>query len=149
MSMSRGGAGDPVRPADGVRRAHPVWWVIAAGLLLNAAGQFIRTDGSVASPAWAQVSPGGGGQRGVFAFSGQLASGVYGVYMVDVDSMTMWCYEYQKERGCMRLAAARSWKYDRYLEQHNVCDITPADVERLIEDQRAYHLQNAENGGNK
>ena len=82
--------------------------------------------------------PIGGGSRGVFAFSGQLASGAFGVYMVDVDSMTIWCYEYQKERGCMRLAAARSWKYDRYLEQFNVCDITPADVERLIEDQRAY-----------
>ncbi|MCC7292632.1 MAG: hypothetical protein IT449_11285 [Phycisphaerales bacterium] len=119
------------------QRPHPVFWVIATALSIIAVTLLARGGGGPSAPAWAQPLT-GGGSRGVFAFSGQLASGAFGVYMVDVDSMTIWCYEYQKERGCMRLAAARSWKYDRYLEQFNVCDITPADVERLIEDQRAY-----------
>lgn len=124
-------------------RPHPVFWVIAVALAVIAVCELGRAS-SYGPIALGQVGSGGGGQRGVFAFSGQLSSGSYGVYMIDVDSMTIWCYEYQKDRGCMRLAAARSWKYDRYLEQHNVCDITPADVERLIEDQRAYRQQAGE-----
>lgn len=117
--------------------------MIATALSIIAVALLARGGGGPSVPAWAQPLT-GGGSRGVFAFSGQLASGAFGVYMVDVDSMTIWCYEYQKERGCMRLAAARSWKYDRYLEQFNVCDITPADVERLIEDQRAYKQSDGE-----
>lgn len=135
---ANGWSGTGVRP-----RPHPVFWLIAGALSVIAVCEMSRAGGA-GTMALGQVGSGGGGQRGVFAFSGQLSSGSYGVYMVDVDSMTIWCYEYQKERGCMRLAAARSWKYDRYLEQHNVCDITPADVERLIEDQRAYRQQAGE-----
>lgn len=124
-------------------RSHPVLWIIAVALSVIAVCEVGRLGGS-AQLALGQVGSGGGGQRGVFAFSGQISAGTYGVYMVDVDSMTLWCYEYQKERGCLRLAAARSWKYDRYLEQHNACDVTPADVERLIEEQRAYRQQAGE-----
>ena len=45
--------------------------------------------------------------------------------MMDVDAATIWCYEYQDEKNCMRLAGARSWKYDRFLENYNVCDVPP------------------------
>ena len=75
-----------------------------------------RTDG----PRFEDVAMGqpvsSGGARGVFAFSGQLSKGTYGLYMVDMDSMTIWVYEYLSQKGCLRLAAARTWRYDRYLE---------------------------------
>ena len=85
-----------------------------------------------------------GSSRGVFAFSGQLSKGTYGIYMVDVDTMTTWVYEYVAQKGCLRLAAARTWRYDRYLENHNLCGLPPEDVEQLIDDQRQYRLQQTE-----
>ncbi len=58
--------------------------------------------------------------------------------------MTIWAYEYLAQKGCLRLAAARTWRYDRYLENHNVCDLPPEAVEQLIEAQREYRLRAAE-----
>ncbi len=80
----------------------------------------------------------------MFAFSGQLSKSTYGVYVVDVDAMTMWTYEYLPQKGCLRLAAARTWRYDRYLENYNVCDLPPEAVEKMIEDQRQYRLHSSE-----
>lgn len=126
---------------------HPVYWVIAAALVVIATTLVVRPSGtggfSFSDPAFAQpVSS--GGARGIFAFSGQLSKGTYGVYLVDVDAMTMWVYEYLPQKGCMRLAAARTWRYDRYLENHNLCDLPPDVVEQMIEDQRRYRLETSE-----
>jgi len=85
-----------------------------------------------------------GGARGLFAFSGQLSKNSYGIYMVDVDAMTLWAYEYQPQKECLRLAAARTWRYDRYLENHNGCDLPPEAVEKMIEDQRQFRLDESE-----
>ncbi len=85
-----------------------------------------------------------GGARGVFAFSGQFSKSTYGVYVVDVDAMTIWSYEQQPQKGCLRLASARTWRYDRYLESYNICDLPPNVVEQMVEDQRKYRLQASE-----
>lgn len=65
--------------------------------------------------------------------------------MVDTDAMTIWAYEYLSQKGCLRLAGARSWRYDRYLENHNICDLPPEAVEKMVEEQRQYRLQSSEN----
>ena len=134
---------------DGVPRGgrtvpHPVFWVIAVALVVIATTLVTRPDGlSVANLAWAQPTS-SGGARGVFAFSAQLSKGTYGVYMVDVDAMTTWVYEYLPQKGCLRLAAARTWRYDRYLESHNLCDLPPDVVEQMVEDQRTYRLEKSQ-----
>ncbi len=131
-------------PRGGRAVPHPVFWVIAAALVVIATTLVVRSDGaSVGSLAWAQPTA-SGGARGVFAFSGQLSKGTYGVYMVDVDAMTTWVYEYLPQKGCLRLAAARTWRYDRYLESHNLCDLPPDVVEQMVEDQRTYRLEKSE-----
>ncbi len=129
---------------------HPVFWVIAAALVVMATALASRSDRSAGGGtpaeggvAWGQAVT-GGGARGVFAFSGQLSRGTYGVYMVDVDAMTIWVYEYLPQKGCLRLAAARTWRYDRYLENHNICDLPPGIVERMVEEQRQYRRQSSE-----
>ncbi len=129
---------------DGPSRAHPVFWVIAAALTVIATAEVLRWDAPIISPATAQPVT-SGGARGLFAFSGQLSKSAYGVYMVDMDTMTLWVYEYLPQRGCMRLAAARTWRYDRYLENHNACgDLLPEAVEQLIENQRLDKRQRQE-----
>lgn len=102
-----------------------------------------RRDLAMTDLAFGQL-PTSGGMRGVFAFSGQLSKGTYGVYMVDTDSMTIWAYEYLAQKGCLRLAGARTWRYDRYLENYNGCDLPPEDVEDLVEEQRQNRLQSTE-----
>jgi len=132
---------------DGRTSPHPVYWVIAAALVVIATALVVRPAGStgfeMANPAFAQAVT-SGGARGIFAFSGQLSKGTYGVYMMDVDAMTVWVYEYLPQKGCLRLAAARTWRYDRYLENHNLCDLPPDVVEQMIEDQRRYRLESSE-----
>ena len=130
--------------AVGRRAPHPVFWVIAVALVALAVGQFIRPGaGGVPWPveqAFGQpVSS--GGARGVFAFTGQLSKNTFGVYVVDVDAMTLWAYEYLPQKSCLRLAAARTWRYDRYLENYNICDLPPDAVEKMIEDQRQYRME--------
>ena len=116
---------------------HPVFWVIAASLVVIAVALVARP---IAPAAYAQTTN-SGGSRGVFAFSGQLSKGTYGVYMVDVDKMTIWAYAYDQQKGCLRLAAARLWEYDRFLENHNICDLPPEVVKDMIDQQRQYKLE--------
>jgi hypothetical protein len=142
---------DPTEENGTVKRTrppspHPVFWVIATALVVIAVTLLVRTDGiPIGHMAFGQGGPGtGAGARGVFAFSGQLSKGTYGVYLVDTDAMTMWVYEYLAQKGCLRLAAARTWRYDRYLENHNICDLPPEAVEQMIEEQRQNRKQASE-----
>ena len=126
------------------RSPHPVFWVIAVALVVIATTLVVRPQGGpLDSVAFGQL-PTTGGARGGFAFSGQLSKGTYGVYVVDTDAMTIWVYEYLAQKGCIRLAGARTWRYDRYLENHNVCDLPPDVVEKMVEEQRQYRLQSIE-----
>ena len=104
----------------------------------------LRSDGVSGGRAAFGQPVASGGARGVFAFSGQLSKVSYGVYMLDIDAMTIWVYEYLPQKGCLRLAAARTWRYDRYLENHNICDLPPHLVEQMVEEQRQYRLQSSE-----
>ncbi len=123
---------------------HPVLWVIAAALVVIAGTLLVRSDGGSLHGVALGQPVSSGGARGVFAFSGQLSKGTYGVYLVDVDAATMWAYEYLPQKGCLRLAAARTWRYDRYLENHNVCDLPPEIVEQMVEEQRQYRRQSSD-----
>jgi hypothetical protein len=126
-----------------VRRPHPVYWVIAACLVVITAKLVLAPGGpSLDAAAWAQVTS-GAGARGVFALSGQLTKNTYGVYIVDTDAMTLWMYEYVPQKGCLRLAASRTWRYDRYLEDFNGCDLPPAAIEKMVEEQRQYRLESS------
>ncbi len=123
------------------RTPHPVFWVIAIALVAIAVTLVARDGGQGAAYAQPVQTA---GARGVFAFSGQLDKGSHGVYMVDLDAMTIWVYEYNAQKNCLRLAAARSYRYDRYLENYNVCDLPPEAVEQMIEEQRRYKLESNE-----
>ncbi len=118
--------------------------MIAVALVVIATALVIRPQNiPLDSAAYAQL-PTSAGARGVFAFSGQLSKGTFGVYVVDTDAMTIWAYEYLSQKGCLRLAGARTWRYDRYLENHNVCDLPPDVVEKMVEEQRQYRIQSTE-----
>jgi hypothetical protein len=119
---------------------HPIYWAIAGALVAVAAMSILRPT---TGPDWSQLALGqtSAGARGVFAFTGQLSKTNYGVFVVDVDAMTIWAYEYLPQKSCLRLAAARTWRYDRYLENFNSCDLPPDVVETMVEQQRQDRLK--------
>jgi hypothetical protein len=119
-------------PSTAPARSQPVHWIIAVSLAIIAICLVLRLDSGPWLPeAYAQRQK--VGAAGVFAFTGQLGPRTYGLFMVDVDAGNVWCYEYSRERGKLRLVAARSFLYDRQLEEFNVEAPTPGDVAELVE----------------
>jgi len=116
-------------------------WLIGIALAILAAGMFVRSDQPVLPAALAQATR-QAGARGVFAFSGQLSENSYGLFLVDVDAGTIWCYEYLEGKKKFRLAGARSWLFDRYLEDQDFLGPSPDEVEQMVEQQRLIKLRN-------
>ena len=118
-------------------------WVIAVSLVVIATCLVLRLD-SWGGPTALGQPVSRSGARGIFAFTGQLSQGTFGVFMVDVDTSTLWCYEVLPSKPLLKLVAARSWKYDRYLEEFNIDpDTSPAVIEEMVEQQRQRRLQSA------
>lgn len=121
-----------------------VWWVIAVCLAVIATALVGRLDNDwLARSAVAQNVGNPGmpvtGTRGIYAFAGQLGAKEYGLYMMDVDTGTVWCYEMARGRDNslqMQLVAARSWIFDRFLEEYNVAKPTPNEVQFMVRQQR-------------
>jgi len=148
-TMARAGRPDVVVVQAGSRQT--VWWVIAVLLAIIASALVLRLDeGRLMRSAMAQTEgPGGGlvGARGIYAFSGQLSSRTYGVFMLDVDTGTIWCYELDRAANdelLLRLVAARTWASDRYLEEFNVADPVPGAVRVMVQQQRAVRQNQAD-----
>lgn len=127
--------------------AHPqtVLWIIALLLTMIATALITRMDdGALIRQATAQNAPGGTpmlGARGIYAFTGPITSRSYGLFMLDVDTGTLWCYELERSPvdgvNRLKLVAARSWIFDRYLEEFNVAKPTPSEVRGLVQMQRS------------
>ena len=116
-------------------------WVIAISLVIIATLLVLHLDSAGGPMAIAQPVT-HSGARGIFAFTGQLSKTSYGVFMVDVDTSTLWCYEVVPTKPLLKLVACRSWKYDRYLEEFNIDPETaPPVIEELVEQQRERRLQ--------
>jgi hypothetical protein len=122
-----------------------VWWVIALTLAVIATVLVGRFDGQLLPGAAAQyMSPSGQpmmGARGIYAFTGQLGTKDYGLFMVDIDTGTLWCYQLARGREGelqLQLVAARSWIFDRFLEEFNVAKPTPSEVQMMVRQQRGH-----------
>ena len=108
-----------------------VHWVIALLLAVIATCLVLRVDGGSWVPE-ARAQAARVGAAGIFAFTGQLGPRSYGLFMVDVDAGNVWCYEYSREKGKLRLVAARSFLHDRSLQEFNVDSPTPGEVAELV-----------------
>lgn len=123
--------------------AHPVpqqrqtvLWIIAILLAIIATAMIVRPGGfTMVQPA--NANPSMLGARGIFAFTGQLDENSYGLFMMDVDSSNVWVYQYKPGTKKLKLVAARSFLYDRYLEEfQNDADTTPNVVKSMLDTQR-------------
>lgn len=128
--------------AEVLRQTRPsvvaAWWLIAVSLAVLAVCQVLSLDGK-GRMAFAQ-NAGAAGARGVFAFTGQLCPEAYGVFMVDVDSGTIWAYRYECGNDKLKLVAARDWRYDRYLEKYST-EPSPEFIQQQLDVQRSMQTQ--------
>ena len=79
----------------------------------------------------------GGG--GFFLMPAQFATNVWGCYVMDVDAQTLVAYRYDptdSKSGSLRLAAARSFVWDRQLRNYNTLAPKPDEVRQLVELER-------------
>lgn len=66
----------------------------------------------------------------------QLGRESYGLAMVDAKSETIWIYEINTRgpaHSRLKLLAARSWHYDKLLEEYNSAQPRPHEVKNIIE----------------
>jgi len=134
-------------PAPAVATAPPrqtVLWLIAILLAVIATALIMRPAQTTLTPAFGDAPM--AGARGLFAFTGQIDKDRYGLYMMDVDNSTVWLYEYVPGIKKLKLVAARSFAYDRYLENHNNAEPTPAQIPEMLEKQRRIEQRNRSGG---
>lgn len=128
--------GNPSRATQ--RGGNSVLWIIAVLLGMIASAMWTRGPGDgFLTQALAQNQP-MAGARGVFAFTGQIDHNRFGLFMLDVDQGTIWCYEIGTAAGTrkLRLVAARTFIYDRYLKDFNCDEPSFRMVQRLVAQQR-------------
>lgn len=116
---------------------HAAQWVIAVALAFIAGALWARDDSPNPRLALAQNAP-LAGARGVYALAGQLDRDTYGLFMLDIEQGTMWCYQLESADGVqkLRLVAGRSWLYDRYLRDFNCLPPSYREVQDLVALQR-------------
>ena len=122
---------------------YPVLWVIAFLMGVMATVLVFRLD----EPNAAYAQNVRAGAAGIFAFGGQMTPGTYGVWMVNVDTGTIWAYELGAGNPKrLRLVAARSFMYDRYLEEFNTESPKPHEVEVLVKEQQSRQKAKQQSG---
>jgi hypothetical protein len=137
----------PSEPVKTPRRANKALWLIGIGLLANAAVLLTRgqaPDIVLDRSALAQATPAGNGNqllgaRGIYMMPAQLSPQTFGLYLLDVDSGNIVVYKALPDSpngSRFSLMAARSYKYDRFLEDLNNVGLTPRDVQNQVEARR-------------
>ncbi len=88
------------------------------------------------TPNAAEAIPQDGSQGRVLVVPVQIDRDNYGIAMVDTTLQNLWVYKLDGRalgRNRLRLLAARSWEYDKLLEEFNTAEPTPKQVKELLE----------------
>jgi hypothetical protein len=107
----------------------------SALLILGATAALLMIIGSLQLPA-AEAQLQFGSDSDIAVVPIQLDRDSYGLAMVDKTAETIWIYEISARgtpQSRLRLLAARSWKYDRQLEDLNNAEPKPEQIKALLE----------------
>ncbi|MFH1614620.1 MAG: hypothetical protein ABIG61_06020 [Planctomycetota bacterium] len=110
------------------------WWVPA--LLVGGAVLILVAGTKWVSSAEAEIVMPPIQQGQILAVPLDIGRDSYGIVLIDTSMQTLLIYEINSRAAAhnrLRLLAARSWKYDRLLEQYNTAEPTPPQVRMLIE----------------
>ncbi len=107
----------------------PAFIVLCVLFLFFAAGRL-----NLPSKALAQLKA--GEQNGILVIPIQIGRESSALAMVDTVGQTLWVYELSSKappHSRLKLLAARSWRYDRMLQQYNTDEPTPEQVRILLQ----------------
>lgn len=112
-------------------------YAVAGAVALLAAALFFRGQGGGPFPAFlstasAQIRPPGVGGSDLYLMPGQLASSMWGLYVMDTDRQAILVYQYDAGSKQLRLLAARAFGNDLQLGDFNTFP-PPEEVERILE----------------
>jgi len=110
-------------------------WLLPAFIVLGVLCLFF-IGSKLGSPANAQIELQTSTEGGILVIPVQVERDSYGLAMVDTVSQTLWIYELNNRgpaHNRLRLLAARSWRYDRLLQQYNTAEPKPEQVKMLLE----------------
>lgn len=112
-------------------------WIVALLLAFIAGMLWSSGTPGASSTAFAQLPP-MAGARGVYAFAAQIDRNRQGLFMLDIEQGTLWCYALESDNAVtkLRLIAGRSWIYDRYLKDFNCLAPSVAEIQQLVARQR-------------
>ena len=101
-------------------------WLFAAALAVIAACLVVDVGFAVA-----RATDPAGGER-VLAVAGRLTSDTHGLFLVDLDNETILVYQYSSGKNRLRFSAARTFTYDRRLEDYSTSP-SPQQIRRMVE----------------
>ena len=110
-------------------------WLWPAFFVLGALCLFF-IGGKLGLPEKAQGQLQSGEDSGILVVPVRLGRESYGLAMVDTLGQTMWIYELNNRGPAynrLKLLAARSFRYDRLLQQYNTAEPKPEQVRLLLE----------------
>ncbi len=110
-------------------------WLLPALIVLGVL-VVLFIGSKLGSPATAQAELQTGTDSGILVIPVQIGRDSYGLAMVDTVGQTLWIYELNSRgpaHSRLNLLAARSWRYDRLLQQYNTAEPKPEQVKILLE----------------
>ena len=110
-------------------------WLLPAFIVLGVLCLFF-IGGKLGSPEDAQAKLQTGRESGILVIPVQIERDSYGLAMVDTVGQTLWIYELNSRgpaHSQLKLLAARSWQYDRLLQQYNTAEPKPEQVKMMLE----------------
>ena len=90
----------------------------------------------IKAPATAEATLRGDSPGEVLVVPIQIDRDSFGIAMVDTRLQSLWIYELNRRASAhnrLRLLAARSWEYDKLLEEYNTAEPKPKQVKELLE----------------
>ena len=111
-------------------------WLLSAFIILGVLCLFF-IGRRLGSPASAQAELQTSREDEILVIPVQIERDSYGLAMGDTVGQTLWIYELNSRgpaHNRLRLLAARSWRYDKLLQQYNTAEPKPEQVKMLLED---------------
>lgn len=124
-------------------------WLLPAFIVVVVLCLFFAAN-RLGSPANAQADLQTGREGQILVIPVQLERDSYGLVMVDTVAQTMWVYKLNSRGPAhkrLELLAARSWQYDRLLQQYNTAEPKPQQVKKLLEEFGQQQEQKLQNSG--
>ena len=109
-------------------------WLLPAFIVLGVLCVFF-IGSKLHSPASAKAEPQTNTEERILVIPVQIERDSYGLAMVDTVGQTLWIYEINSRgpaHNRLRLLAARSWRYDKLLQQYNTAEPKPEQVKMLL-----------------